>query len=127
MGNYLPLKSTPNFFSHSSAAFVDVETTDQNNWAYSGLILDIDITGTFTGTSLTFTIEGKDPGSGTYYDILTTAALTGIGHTNLVIHPAVAVVANATASTCLPQTWRVSTTETDMTAITFALSSTLVP
>jgi hypothetical protein len=127
MGHY-PVKSIPNFWSVSSSSFANVSSTDQNNYGYSGVIIDIEVTGTFTGTSLTFTLQGKDPGgTNAYYTLLVSAAVSGTGHTRLVVHPAVTVVANTHASSLLPQTWRLTTTETSMDVITFTASATLIP
>ena len=126
--SYLPLKTVPDFYVVSTDAHEAQDTPDQNNWAYRGLILDIDITGTFTGTSVTFTIQGKDPGSGgAYYTILASAAKTGIGHTTMYVHPDIAAVANIAAASLLPARWRVAITESSLTVVTYNLSYTLVP
>jgi hypothetical protein len=84
-------------------------SADQTNKRCRGLKLFI-ATGTF-GTSestMTVTIQGKDPVSNTYYTILTSASLTTNAFTVLSVYPGLAVTANVSANDVLPPTWRVS-------------------
>lgn len=123
----LPIKTIPNFHVVSTSAHDAHNTADINNWYYRGVIIDIEISGTFTGTSVTFTVQGKDPGTGAYYDILASAAKTGVGHTTLSIHPDIAAVTNVAAAALLPQKFRIKITESSLTVATYAISATLVP
>src|SRR5258708_17886946 len=83
-----------------------VNSADQNNLTWSGVHVTINITAFVAGT-YTPKIEGKDPVSGTYYDILVGTALGATGITVLKIYPGMAVVANGAASDFLPRVWRV--------------------
>lgn len=57
--------------------------------------------------SVTFTIAAKDPGSGQYVPLLSSAAIVASGLTTLTVYPGIAAVANVSASDVLPRTWRV--------------------
>lgn len=81
-------------------------SADQGNLVRRGVKLTIDVTA-ITG-SLTVTIQSKDPVSGKYTTLLQSAALAGVGTTTLTVYPAIAAVANVSASDVLPATWRVS-------------------
>jgi hypothetical protein len=65
-------------------------------------------------SAITVTIQGKDPVSGKYYTILTSASLvtnkdiSNAAANLLTVYPELAAVANQTAQDVLPPTWRIS-------------------
>lgn len=67
-------------------------------------------TGAFgTGaTAITVTIQGLDPFTNTFYNILTSASLSASSFTVLTVYPGIAVTANVSASDILPRRWRVT-------------------
>lgn len=80
---------------------------DQANLNCRGLHLVIDITA-ISGTvpTLTVTIQGKDPISGKYYDILASAALNAVATTVLKVYPGLTASANVAVNDILPREWR---------------------
>jgi hypothetical protein len=92
---------------------------DQTNLNGRGVICVVNITA-FTGTSITFTIQGKDQTNGLYYTLLASAAQAATTATPLVltVYPGAAAAANVTASLPVPRTWRMITTDSAVTAIT---------
>lgn len=110
------------------AAAVGVTGADQSNPYAKGITVVVDITavaGTAT-PSLTVTIEGKDPVSGKYYTLLTSAALTAIGTTVLRVYPALTAAANSIANLPLPKTFRIKTVIAGTTpAITATIGASL--
>lgn len=82
-----------------------VNGADSYNKYAQGMNLLINITA-ITG-SLTVSVQGKDPASGTYYTILTSAALAATGATLLTIHPSFATTANLSANASVPLTFRI--------------------
>lgn len=96
--------------SHTAAA-VGANSADYSDARAIGLIVGINITA-ITGTTptLTVTVQGKDPHSGTYYTVLASAALTAAGYTELVIYPGSTVAANVSVARPIPINWRISTT-----------------
>ena len=92
-----------------SSGLVTINGGDEDNSDFSSAIVVIDIT-TLTGTAptATFTLQGKDPVSGKYYNILTSAALATTGTTILRVCMAIAAVANLIAQDMIPPIWRVS-------------------
>ena len=87
------------------------QSADQVNYGARGIKVVVDITA-FAGTSITVTIEGKDPVSGKYFTLLASAALVATGTTILTVYPGLTAAANVTASDVLPRNWRVKTTGT---------------
>ena len=93
-----------------TAASVGVNSADYKDPLARGLIVGINIA-TITGTAptLTVTIQGKDPHSGTYYTLLASAALVAAGYTELIVMAGTTVAAGVAASRPMPIDWRVIT------------------
>lgn len=102
------LQHLSNPLSHTAAGLGTVLGPDMDCLDRTGLLVFINITA-ISGTTptLTVTVEGKDPVSGTYYTILASAALNATGMTVLKIYPALTAAANTVANDILPQTFRV--------------------
>ena len=83
-----------------------VSSADQINLRWTGATVIVNVTAFVSGT-YTPKIQGKDPVSGTYYDILVGPAIGATGITILKIYPGISVVANGAASDFLPRVWRV--------------------
>lgn len=82
-------------------------SVDQVNNSYRGAQVLINVTA-YTSGNFTPKIQGKEPLSGTYYDILVgSPAISATGLTVLKIYPNGSPVAGAFAADILPQTWRV--------------------
>lgn len=101
--------NTPTLIQLTAQAAGSGNSADQTNGTGRGLHLAINIS-TITGTSptLTVTIQGKDPGSSTYYTILASAALTASGLTILRVYPGLTAAANTFANDIIPYQWRVA-------------------
>lgn len=106
---YSPVNNNLGALATLTAASTGGNSVDQNNAQCRGVVVGVNITA-ITGTSptLTVTVQGKDTVSGEYYTLLTSAALTAVGFTELMVYPGVSATANVAASSPLPQTWRVS-------------------
>lgn len=93
-----------------AAAAVGGNGTDISTGGRIGCKLVIDVTA-ISGTTptLTVTLQGKDPVSGKYYNILSSAAISTVSTTVLTVYPGLTAAANATASDILPGTVRVVT------------------
>ena len=63
-----------------------------------------------TGGSITPSIQGYDPASGTWYTILTGTAISSVSQQVLQVGPNFAASANVSANTILPSLWRVMLT-----------------
>ena len=79
--------------------------------------IDIDA---FSGTSITFTVQYYDSGTGEYFTLLASAALSATGQTVLQVGPDIAASANAIAQTYLPERIRVVPSGT-ITSVTYSL------
>jgi hypothetical protein len=78
-----------------------------------GRFLDVVVDATNVGVgpgTVTMTIDGKDPASGKYYNLLTSAALNAVATTVLRIGPGLTPIANLTVNQALPGIWRVTAT-----------------
>ena len=72
------------------------------------------------------TIQGKDPLSGKYYDLLVGVAIIATGMTILKVHPGITASANISASDMLPLIWRVQFVHADADSITYSVSAMVV-
>lgn len=96
----------------------------------AGVKVVVDITAVAgTAPTLTLVIEYKDPASGKYITLLTSAALGSIATTELTVYPGAAVTANVSASNYVPKTWRARWTVggTGGPSITAAIGAVLLP
>lgn len=109
----------------SAARTVATNGTDQNNRNGKGCHLHINISA-WTAGSITVTVQGKDPVSGTYYTILTSAALAAVGFTTLRVYPGLTPVANLTENDILPRTWRVSVAVSSADSITYSIGNSVI-
>jgi hypothetical protein len=90
----------------ASATGADLENLGNT---YAHVIINITaLTGAGTAT---FTVQGKDTVSGSYYTILASAALATTATTVLRIGPGLTAAANLVANDVLPRTFRVIMTE----------------
>lgn len=92
----------------------------------SMLTLLVDVTAVVTTPSITVTVKGLVPGSGTEYTLLTSAAITAVGVTQLEIGPGLTAVANEVVSAALPQTLKVEVTHADADSITYSIVAVLI-
>jgi hypothetical protein len=92
----------------------------QINYNGRGVVCIINITA-FTGTSITFTLKGRDNNNGVDYPIGATAALTATGTYRLEIYPGITPASSSLVwafSDILPRAWHLDTTDSAVTAIT---------
>lgn len=105
-------------------------TTHPNNYdditiqRAKGVKVYIDITA-FSGTSITFTLSGLDPASGTVYTVLASAAKSATGAFQLTVAPWVATAANVSLSDIAPSKLRLTTSGT-ITSVTWQASVELI-
>jgi len=95
---------------------------------YNFLHLVIDVTAIASTPSVVCTVDGLDPVSGKYYNLLTSAALTESGspYTRVLkIGPGLPVTANVSANDILPDTIRVTMTHADTDSITYSVGANL--
>lgn len=108
----LPIPASVNIDSPSILTLLNAaaaaDGAAQTNLVGSGAVFFVNITalGGTTPTA-TFKIQGQDPASLGWYDILTSAAIGAVGLTPLRIYPGIAAIANVAASDVLPRTFRV--------------------
>lgn len=104
---------------------VSVNSADQTNADGRGVKVGVNTSVIGTG-SITVSIQGKDPGSGTYYTILASAAIITNVFTVYTVYPGVAAVTNVSASDVLPRVWRVSVTANNANAASYSIGATLI-
>jgi hypothetical protein len=102
-------------------------TTSQtfNNYEHRGAHVLIDVTVAPGTDTVTPKIQGYDPTTDTYYDILVGSAIDATGTTVLKVYPGIAAVANGSASDFLPTAWRVVMTHSAATDFTYSVSVNL--
>lgn len=87
-----------------------------------GVQIIIDVTAASATPSVVPTIDGYDPLSDSWYNLLTGAAITGTGTTVLRIHPDLTAAANLIAKDFLPRTYRIVMTHADADSITYSVN-----
>jgi len=110
----------------SLARTATVTGDDINNLLSCGLHLIIDVTAVTSTPSIVPKIQGKDPISGKYYDLLIGAAITGTGTTVLKFFPAATAVTNLAANDFLPRVFRVVMTHGNANSATYSISANML-
>lgn len=90
------------------------------------LIVFIDVTASAATPSVTFTIRGYKPnpdGVDDTYDILASAAVTGVGNTVLKVSPGITAAANAAVADNMPGEWDINITVADADSLTYSVSA----
>ena len=100
-------------------------SSDQTNNYGRGVIVYLNMATVGTG-SVTLTIQGKDPVSGTYYTLLAGAAVITNVFNTYTVYPGAPVITNVSASSPLPKTWRVSIVANNANAVTYTASAAII-
>ena len=87
-----------------------------------GVQVVIDVTASAATPSVVPTIDGFDPLSDSWYNLLTGSAITGAGTTVLRIHPQLTAAANLTAKDFIPKKYRIVMTHADTDSITYSVN-----
>ena len=101
-----------------------IVSPDQNNLFFRGGHFIINVTAYTSGT-YTPHIQGKDPISGTYYDILVGTAISATGITIIKVYPGIGASVNAASPDILPQLWRVELIGATSPSMTISFSAML--
>lgn len=110
----------------SAARTATTNSSDLTNYDARGVRVWVNVTAVTDTPSITVSIQDKDPISGTYTSILTSAAITGVSLTRLTVYPGMTAAANVAASEPLPRTWRVAATHADADSITYSVGYALI-
>lgn len=98
---------------------------DQDGSATDFIHVIIDVTAVTATPALTVKIQGKDPLSGKYYDILVSATIATVSTTVLKVGPGLPVTANLSANDMVPSIWRVIVTHGDTDSATYSIGANL--
>lgn len=109
----------------SASRTVTTNSTTQTNRNWKGLHLNIDVTVFGGGAGIDPRIQGRDPITGTFYDILVGTTITATGFIVLKVYPGILAIAGAAASDFLPYEWRFQMTDLDGTAHTYQVTAQL--
>lgn len=110
----------------SAARTVTLNSADFINYNAKGLHVIINVTALTAAPSIVPFIQGKDPISGTYYDILEGLPITTTGINIIKVYPGISAVVNVSASDLLPRTYRVRMVHANGNSITYSVAGALV-
>jgi hypothetical protein len=119
----------------TAARTATTTTSDQANTGLNincrGVMVTLDVTAVTATPALTLSIQGKDPASGKYENLLTasSAVVTTGTHTYLMHPDAGTAAADVTQTTAfiLPPVWRVSVAHGDTDSATYTVGVNLLP
>ncbi len=110
----------------SAARTAVINSADQVNTRRRGLHIIIDVTVDPAAASITPKIQGKDPVSGKYYDLLVGVPIIATGTTVLKVYPGIVALANVSASDILPAHWRFRMEVADADSITYSVGAAVI-
>lgn len=100
-------------------------TINDGNHPRLGGLFFFNATAIGAAPSVTPTIQGFDPGSGLWYDILVGAAKTATGLTILRVYPGMTAAANLVANDFLPPQWRINVAVGNADSMTYSITALL--
>lgn len=110
----------------SSAARVATTSSSVcTNYQHRGAHVVVNVTAVPGVDTVTPKIEGYDPNTDTYYDLLVGAAKVDTGTVILKVYPGIPASANLAASDFLPTMWRVTMTHSGVGSFTYSVSVNL--
>ena len=110
----------------SAARTASVASAAQVNYNARGVHVIINVSAYPAAASVVPTIQGYDPLSASYYDILTGAAIVATGYTVLKVYPGIGAIVNGAASDILPRNWRINMAHADADSITYSVGFQVV-
>jgi hypothetical protein len=110
----------------SAARTATVSSATLNNGNYRGGQFIINVTAIAATPSVVFSIEARDLISNTFYSLLDSVAITGVGQTILRVYPGLTAAANLVANDLLPFQWRITATHADADSITYSVGANLM-
>lgn len=114
----------------SAARTADTNTADQTNVNHVGVFVVVNVTAVAASPSVVVRVQGKEPVSGNYYNLLDGTPITdvsGVGMYVFKVTPGIGQVAGGAAADRLPKTWRVLMDHGDADSITYSVSAVLLP
>lgn len=114
----------------ASAARTTTTTSDaMPNVGGCDLIVTLVATAKTSSPSITLTVQGYDVASSTWYDIITSAAVTTAAPTTkqVFVGSNLAASTNVAANQPVPDFWRVKVTHGNTDSITYSVGATLAP
>lgn len=118
--------NTEETFLASALRTATVNSADFTNWNAKGLHVIIDVSVISASPSIVTFVQGKDPVSGNYYDILEGLPITTTGINIIKVFPGISAIVNASASDILPRTYRVRVEHANTDSITYSVGGALV-
>ena len=110
----------------SAARTATLDTAEQTNTHGRGCHVIINVTSITDTPSVVPKIQGRDPASGEWYDLLPGVAIIATGMTVLKVYPGIATIVNAAASDILPAHWRVRLEHADVDSITYSVGAVVI-
>lgn len=105
----------------SAARTATVSSADITNYNGKGITVILDVTAKGTAPSITLKIQQKDPASGKYIDLITSAAVTTVSTNTYRVFPNLTAAANLTANATLGKTFRITMTHSNADSITYSV------
>jgi hypothetical protein len=109
----------------ASGATTTQTSADQPNPGFHGIKVVLSMTVVGTG-SVTLSIRGKDSVSGSYYTILTGAAVTTNSVNVYTVFPNATATANVSINDFLPATWNIQVVANNANATTYTVGAVLM-
>lgn len=105
----------------SAARTATVSSADIANLSGCGITVVLDVTAKGTAPSITLKIQQKDPASGKYIDLLTSAAVTTVSTNTYRVYPGLTAAANVTVNGVVGKTFRITMTHSNTDSITYSV------
>lgn len=88
---------------------------------YRGGVIQINVTAVTSTPSVVFTVQDQSGVVADWADVIASAAITGTGTTNIVLHPDAVDTANLSENTQVGSAWRLKAVHADADSITYSV------
>lgn len=113
-------RQTQTLFASLARIATAISSVEKSEQVLSS-IFSINVIAISSTPSVVFKIEGEDPLSGAFYEIISSAAITGTGTTTIQVGSTIVAAANIAANEMLPARYRITATHGDADSITYSV------
>lgn len=107
-----------------TGTFTSADITSASSTLYKGAHVIVNVT-SYSGGTYTLHVQGKDPVSGAYYDILVGTPIRAAGINVFKVYPGIIAMAGGAAADFIPSVWRVQLVGASNPLMTLSIAANL--
>jgi hypothetical protein len=122
----MPVQALESVGQNLAAQTTTYTSPDFVNRGSRGVVVTL-VTAVIGTGNITLSVQGKDRISGTYYTLLTGAAVSTNTTNRYTVSPSIPVVANVSVRDVLPEIWRLQVVANNANPASYSVGAVMVP